>query len=68
MVLVQQSEERGEGILLEDVVAALGAVAGDVTQSPDSLLAHVQNRGGEKLDEDGHCALVDDHLGVVRSA
>lgn len=68
MGLVEEGEERPEGALLEDVVAALGAVSSNVAEGPDGLLADVEDGGGEELDEDRHGARLDDDLSVLRGS
>ncbi|KAI3483457.1 hypothetical protein L1887_53684 [Cichorium endivia] len=68
VVFGEECDEGTHGACLEDVVAALGAVACDVAERPDGLLADVEHGGGEELDEDGDGALGDDDLGVVGGA
>ena len=38
---VDEADERLDDAVVDDVVAQGGAVAGDVAQGPDGLLAHV---------------------------
>jgi hypothetical protein len=64
VVLAEQSKERLEGALLKDIVPALRAVTGDVAKCPDSLLTHVENGRGKKIDELGHSLRVDDNLSM----
>lgn len=66
--LVEEGEERTKGALLENVVAALGAVSSNVAESPNGLLADVEDGGGEELDEDGDGARLDDDLGMLRGS
>lgn len=68
MVLAEEGEQRRKGTLLENVVPALGRVTGDVTKRPNSLLADVEDGGGEKLDEERDGAGMNNDLGVVRGA
>ena len=66
--VAQQGQQRTEGAGLQDKVTACGAVAGDVAQGPDGLLAHVGLVAAEQLNEDGHGAGLDDHLRLLRRA
>lgn len=67
VVLAQESQQGAESTLLQDVITALWAVTGDVTQSPNSLLPDIVNRRREQLDELRDSASTDDGLSVVGS-
>ena len=67
MVLTQKGQEWPEGTLPQNEIAALWAVTGDVTQSPNSLLPDIVNRRREQLDELRDSASTDDGLSVVGS-
>ena len=56
---VDEREERLDDAALDDQVAELGAVAGDVAQRPHGLLAHVRVGRREELHEGGHGARLD---------
>ena len=64
MRLVEQREERTQGLLLEDVVAALGRIAGNVAERPDGLLADVEHGRREESNEVRDRAGLKDDLGV----
>lgn len=68
MGLVEKREEGTKGALLEDVVAALGAVAGDVAEGPHGLFSDVEHGRRQKFDENGDGAGFDDDRGVFRGA
>ena len=65
VVLAEEVKEWPESTLLEDIITARRAVAGNVTQSPNRLLAHVRDRRRQELDEFRDGLGVDDHLSVV---
>lgn len=44
MMFTQESQERSQGSLLEDIVSALGTVTGDISECPHGLLANIENR------------------------
>ena len=54
--------------MVQDKVTTLGAIAGDVAESPDRLLLHVLEAGAEEFDEDGESARLDDAAGLHRVA
>ncbi len=54
VVFAEKSDQGAHGTGLEDVVAALGAVTGNVTESPNSLLTDVEDGRRKELDEDGN--------------
>jgi hypothetical protein len=45
VILAQKRQQRAEGALLQNIITALWAVAGDVAQCPDSLLPDIEHRG-----------------------
>ena len=65
VILAQKRQKRPQGTLLENVISANWAVTGDISQSPNGLLADIENGGGEQPDELRDGVGVDDHLGVV---
>jgi len=68
VVFAQKLEQRPQGALLENIVSALWAISCNVAESPDSLLAHIEDGGGEEIDEFGNGLSVDDDLSVFRGA
>jgi hypothetical protein len=68
VVLVEELEKGAESLLAEDKVTALGRVTSNVTESPDSLLADIDNTRSEESNEVGDGAGGDDDLGVLRGA
>lgn len=68
MLLAEKGQQWAEGTSLEDIIAALGAVAGNVSESPDSLLADICDWRREKVDEFGDSLGLNDDLGVLGSA
>lgn len=86
-VLLELLQQRWQGIEVQNEVTALGRVASNVTQRPNSLqnpktsdwlfgrtnyiqpithlLADIVRRARQQLHKDGHCARIDDDLGVV---
>jgi hypothetical protein len=48
--------------LAENIVTARRGVSGNVTQSPDGLLADIWLRAAQELDEDWYRARLDNHL------
>ena len=65
MILAQKCQKRPQGPLLEDVVSRNRAVARNIPQSPNSLLADIENRGREKSDELWDGVGVDNRLDVA---
>ena len=43
VILAQQRQKRPQGTLLENVISANGAITGDISQSPNSLFADIEN-------------------------
>lgn len=66
MVLVEELEKGLESTLRKNVVTALGRVTGNVTESPDGLLADVKDGRREEENEEGDGTGGDDDLGVLR--
>lgn len=62
--VAQKAEERRQSSSRQDVVAALGRVSSNVTQSPNSLLSHIGLVARKQFDEDRNCAGFDDDLGL----
>ena len=60
--IAKQLEERAKGTLLEHKVTTGWAVASDITQRPDGLLANIWLMAAEKLHKDWDGASFDDHL------
>ena len=65
VVLAKEVQQGTQSSLLQDVIAALRAVSSNVTERPDSLLAHVGDGGREELDKLWNGLRVDDNLGVL---
>ncbi len=53
---------------MKDIISALWAVTSNVTQSPDCLLANVQDRGRKKVNELRDSPSVDDDLSMLSGA
>lgn len=68
MILAQKRQQGPEGTLLEYVISALGAIAGDIAQRPNCLLTDIEDGRREKVDELGDSVGVDDNLGVLLGA
>lgn len=66
--VAQQVKQRLQCTAAQHVVAALGAVTGNVTESPDGLLSHIRLRAGEELDKDWDGTGLDDNLGLSGAA
>lgn len=62
VLLAEESEQGPESTLLENVVAAFGAVTGDIAKGPDGLFADIENRRAEQIDELGDGAGLDNSL------
>lgn len=62
--VTKQSQQRLQGAAAQDVVAALWAVTGNVSEGPHSLLADIGLWAGEELDKDGDGAGLDNNLGL----
>lgn len=62
--VAKQVQQRLQGTTAEDIVAAVRAVTGNVTEGPDGLLPDIGLRAGEELDEDGDGAGLNDDLGL----
>lgn len=62
--VTEEGQEGLEGAAAEDVVAAVGAVSGNVAESPDRLLADIGFRAREELDEYGDGTSLDNDLGL----
>lgn len=60
--VTKQGKQGAEGAGLQHKVTACGAVASNVAESPDSLLADVGLVAAKQLDEDGDGARLDDDL------
>lgn len=65
MILAQKRQQGPESALLEYVISALRAVAGDVAQRPNCLLTDIEDGGRKKVDELGDSVGVDNDLGVL---
>jgi hypothetical protein len=53
---------------LKDVITEHRAIPCNISKSPDCLLADFGARTAEKLDQWGDSTIVDDQLGLLRSA
>lgn len=62
--VAEQVQQRLQSAAAQDVVTALWAVASNVSESPNSLLAHIRLRAGEELDKDGNGTSLNDNLGL----
>lgn len=67
VVFTEKCKERGHSALLQDVVSAFWAVTRNVSKRPHGLFTHVENRGGEQLNEDGDGTFVDHDLSMFGS-
>ena len=65
---LDELDELVGGAVLEDEVAHRRAVAGNVAERPDALLAHVDARRRQQADERGHSAVGDDDLALLARA
>jgi hypothetical protein len=62
--VTKEVQERAESTLAEDVVPALRAVSSNVAQGPNCLLTNIGLGTGEKLDENGDSASLDNDLSL----
>jgi len=60
----KKAQQRAESTLAEDIIAALRAVAGNVTQSPNSLFPDIGLGAAKKLNENRDGTGLDDNLGL----
>lgn len=65
--VAQESQQRTESTLGQDIVPALWAVTSDVTQGPDGLLTDVGLWATEKLNENGDGTGLNDDLCLSRT-
>lgn len=63
--IADQGQERAESARTENEVAALRAITGNVSESPDCLLSDIRFRVVEEFDEDGNSASLNDDLGLL---
>lgn len=69
LAAVSQEVEQGlEGATAQDVVTACGAIAGNVSKSPDGLLPDIGFRACKKLDKDGDSTGLDNDLSLCGTA
>ena len=68
VVFTQKSKQRAQRALLENVISALWAIPGNVTECPDSLLPDIVDRRGQQLNELWNSASVDDSLSMLSGA
>jgi hypothetical protein len=66
--VTKQSQQGLERTAAEDIVAALGAIASDITERPDRLFTNVRLRALQELNEDRHGTSLDDDLSLGRTA
>lgn len=66
--IAKEIQEWLQSIASQDIVSAGGTVTGNVTESPDSLLAHVRLGAGQEFNEDGYSTGLDDNLGLGRTS
>lgn len=62
--VAKEVQERLESTAAENVVTAVGAVAGNVAESPDSLFPHIGLGAGKKFNEDGDSSGLNHDLGL----
>ena len=62
--ITEEGQKRAQSTAAQNVVTALRAIAGNVAESPNSLLADIGLGASKKLDEDGNSTSLDDDLGL----
>ena len=62
--ITKEGQQRTQSTAAQNVIAALRAVASNIAESPDSLLADIGLGASKKLDEDGNSTSLDDDLGL----
>lgn len=62
--VTKQVEQRLQGAAAQHVVTTLWAITSDVSEGPDSLLAHIRLRAGKQLDEDRNGTSLDHNLSL----
>lgn len=62
--VAKQVQQRLQGTAAEDIVAAVRAVASNVTEGPDGLFSDIGFGASKKLDEDGDSTSLDNDLGL----
>jgi hypothetical protein len=66
--VTEKSKQRAEGTGSKNEVAARGAITGNVTKGPNSLLPDIRLVAAKKLDEDGDGACLNDDLCLLGGA
>lgn len=60
----QQVKQRLQGTAAQDKVSALGAITGNIAQSPHSLFPNIGFRTSQQFDKDWHSSSLNNHLGL----
>ncbi len=68
VIFAQETQQRPEGALLENIVPTMRTITCNVTQCPHSLFADIQHGGRKEFDKFRHSIGLDHHLSVFLSA